>query len=76
MALILGSDLEVDADETTCAAAVSTTAVSCSSTTSRRATFRPRRDDVRGFGFVKCKAFCTSMGSEVVTADELYNKDR
>ncbi|KAH8047589.1 Fumarylacetoacetate (FAA) hydrolase-like protein [Aureococcus anophagefferens] len=25
-----------------------------------------------GFGFVKCKSFCTAMGSDVVTADELW----
>ena len=25
-----------------------------------------------GFGFVKCKGFCTAMGSDVVTADELW----
>mmetsp|Transcript_15681 Transcript_15681/g.48536 ORF Transcript_15681/g.48536 Transcript_15681/m.48536 type:complete len:399 (+) Transcript_15681:914-2110(+) len=25
-----------------------------------------------GFGFVKCKSFCTAMGSEVVTCDEFW----
>ena len=75
VALILGSDLEVDADETTCAKAVQDHGgfVLINDFSARDV----QADEMTsvGFGFVKCKAFCTSMGSEVVTADELYNKD-
>ena len=75
VALILGSNLEVDADETTCAKAVQDHGgfVLINDFSARDV----QADEMTsvGFGFVKCKAFCTSMGSEVVTADELYNKD-
>ena len=75
VALILGSNLEVDADETTCAAAVQHHGgfVLINDFSARDV----QADEMTsvGFGFVKCKAFCTSMGSEVVTADELYRSD-
>ena len=75
VALILGSDLEVDADETTCAKAVQDHGgfVLINDFSARDV----QADEMTsvGFGFVKCKCFCTAMGSEVVTADELYRSD-
>ena len=75
VALIRGSNLEVDADEVTCAKAVQDHGgfVLINDFSARDV----QADEMTsvGFGFVKCKAFCTAMGSEVVAADELYDKE-
>ena len=75
VALILGSDLDMDADVDACGRAVAAHGgfVLINDFSARDVQI----DELTsvGFGFVKSKSFCTAMGSEVVTCDELWRTD-